>query len=96
MYSKLGLKLPQAKNEDPLLSKSLKLALDNKGKIFIEGSQVNLENFRSSLKKHKKENPSLSVNLDADENAKHGQVISILDILRSLKVEKIYVGTRKK
>ena len=96
IHSSLGLKLPHAKNEDPSLSESLNLALDPKGNIFIEGSPIDLSSLEARLKKHKAERPALSVSLDADQNAKHGQVIAVLDLLRSLKVEKIYVGTRKK
>ena len=96
MYSSLGLKLPRAANEDPLIAKSLKLGLDKKGNIFIEGSQIEIEGLKTRLAKAKKKNPSLSVNLDADKNAKHGQVVLVLDLLRELKIEKIYIGTQKK
>ena len=83
MRSGLGVQLPQAKNEDHPLPENLNIVLDRTGNIFVNRKRIEIKKLQELLQKKVEARPAMGVTLDADQDINHGQVITILDMLRS-------------
>lgn len=72
------------------------LTVDKAGKMFLNKQPIQLENLESELTKKSKPNQELVVVLNADESINHGQVVGIMDVLRTIPGVKLGIATERK
>ena len=100
LQSSFGIQLPEAQNTRSTLPVQLTIVLNRKGNIFLisdKDSNIPLshQDLQLKLKEFTGSKPELTIILQADKEASHGQVVRVLDLLRSANIHKIYVGTQK-
>ncbi|WP_353929742.1 biopolymer transporter ExbD [Okeanomitos corallinicola TIOX110] len=76
-------------------SLKLTLTVDKTGKMFLNKQPIQLEDLGTELTKQSKTNQELVVVLNADESIKHGQVVGIMDKLRTIPNVKFGIATKK-
>ncbi len=96
--SALGIELPEVGYSDKRWESSpdLELALDAKGRILLAGRVITQNKLQERFAGLASEKKDIKLSVYADKNVKHGQVLDLLDLLRSLGIEKIYVGIKEK
>ncbi|TAE55873.1 MAG: biopolymer transporter ExbD [Nostocales cyanobacterium] len=76
-------------------SLQLVLTVDKTGEMFLNKQPIQLENLETELTKKSKPNQELVVVLNADESIKHGQVVGIMDKLRTIPNVKFGIATKR-
>jgi biopolymer transport protein ExbD len=77
----LSLDLPRAATGE-VTDAPLAISLDQQGRLYLDGLEVNLEELRRRTKSARAKNPELRAVIAADGSARHQSVVSILDTLR--------------
>jgi biopolymer transport protein ExbD len=77
-------------------SLQLTLTVDKAGEMFLNKEPIQLENLESELTKKSQPNQELVVVLNADESITHGQVVLIMDKLRTIPNVKFGIATQRK
>ena len=97
LSSGLNITLPGSSNADPKVPQKVTVSLDNSGNIFLEGEALaDSKVLSTKIKELVEKRADLGVVLNADQAARHGRVVEVLDTLRSSGAAKIYVGTVQK
>lgn len=92
----LPIQIPQANNTEVSAQVPVVLTITVDGKLQMEGKQVSLEVARQVLGAKIQTNSQLPVVLQADKQAAHGQVVEILDMLKTIGVKKMGIAAEKK
>jgi len=80
----------QQKNQD------LALAILKDGSFMIDGKTVTEEQASDLIRLAVAKNPEVSATIAADQNALHGSVIKVLDLVKTLGVKKFGISIDKK
>jgi biopolymer transport protein ExbD len=91
---KLDVDLPQASTGLPEESKSLRVVLNLKGEIFVDGQAMGEYQLKEYIVEAMKENPNINGILVADQGINYGEAVRVLDWMQSsgLKDVSISVG----
>lgn len=92
----LPVNLPQAATVQVDTSKPLVITVNVDGQISIDLEKIPLELLRSRIKVELARNPQTTFVLRADRKAEYGQVVMVLDELKSLGVSRIAVAAEAK
>ena len=85
--------LPKAKKADKQdTKKELTIYVDAKGKIFFEKDNVNLKVLKDRLSNISKDQ---TVVLRSDKDSRFQDFVSVMDILKELKHEQLYIVTKE-
>lgn len=87
--AQLQLTLPIAQNPQDLDKRQLVAELDEDGNVALNSKPVSMESFDAFLIMEKQKLGVNTLLIKADENAKHGDVIKLMMIARSVQVESI-------
>jgi len=90
--AKLTTILPMAENYSKLDKRQLICELDKDGNIALNGSMVTLDSFDAYLVSQKQETGTNSLVIRADVAAKHGEVLKLMTIARSVQIETIAIA----
>jgi biopolymer transport protein ExbD len=88
----IAIKLPEADSGDAQRIVALRVQISKGGSLLLEGKQVDLKGIEKALSKKK---PSYLV-IEADEEAKHKYVVSVMDIAKGSGVRNILIAVREK
>ena len=86
--------LPKASSSLRQDRKFINIFIDKSGGIFLNKKEILLEDIIGSISNLINERKNLVV-LHADKDASHGEVINVLDLLRSIDGLKIAISTKK-
>ena len=94
----LPVNLPKASTavQNTTTSLQLTLTVDKTGEMFLNKQPIQIENLESEIKNRSQANQELVVVLNADESINHGQVVGIMDILRTIPGVKLGIATERK
>jgi biopolymer transport protein ExbD len=97
VYPGISINLPSAgseqiKEED----KSITVVLTDEGDIFLEGKKVSLGHMSKVLQERLTTNPALMFVLQADEQARHGKVVGLMDAAKQAGISRLAIATRQK
>jgi biopolymer transport protein ExbD len=76
-----------AKSEDN--TSMMVISVDKSGQVFVDRTLTTLERLREQLKQRYQSNPNLTISIAGDRETPHGQIITVLDLVRSAGVQKI-------
>lgn len=83
----LNIKLPQTNSSDRAESKRLGIAINANGQILFNGQLVTTEALEIEANLALTENKNVQALISADKEAKHGDVIKVLDIVKKVGIE---------
>ncbi len=86
--------LPKASSSLRQDMKFINIFIDKSGRIFLNKKEIILEDIIASISNLINARKNLVV-LHADKDASHGEVINVLDLLRSIDGLKIAISTKK-
>ena len=91
----LDINLPNASTaKTPAENAQVILNLNQAGELFIGENQFTQEEVIQVLKKNKQPSKDVFVILQADERVAHGEVVNLLDLLRSSGLQNVAIGTQ--
>lgn len=97
VYQKtLPVNLPKSSTAQSDVTKPLSITLHKDGSINIGHEVVSEKNFLGKVKATLADNPQLPVIIRADEKTEHGQVIKVMDSLKTAGVSKLAIATETK
>ncbi len=89
----IGIELPGAKTYDSNIPTHINIVLDKGGQFYLEGSPYSIANLERELRGLLEKRRNLAVIISADRQSAHGRVVEIMDMMRTIGIRKIYVGT---
>jgi biopolymer transport protein ExbD len=92
----IPVKLPPAADAPPERKEFVAISITETGQLFLEEEQVGLQDLEDRLAQKRILNPSLRVLVNGDRNARHGQVVQVLDVLRRLSIQNVAIQTGPK
>lgn len=85
--------LPQSKQQEKAQEmEEVRIYITKEGTLFLEKKEVSLEELRTALQAVPKEQ---SVVLHSDKKATFDQFVAVMDLLKSLQHEQLYIVTKK-
>lgn len=96
VYPGISVTLPKAESKDVLSEERIMVAvLNEQGQIFLDGSPIAQRTLLKVLRARQAANPSLMFVVQADENARHGRVVELMDAAKMVGISKLGIATRK-
>ena len=87
--------LPTAVSATPELKKDfLDISVDKTGGFYLDKKPIGLHELAKALVDQHARNPAIRVFISADQDARHGQVIQVLDAVRSAGIDKVAFDTQ--
>lgn len=93
----ISIKLPESSaqtvDREP---KELKVYLSREGDIYHGESKITLDDFRALLAEHQSEAERTTVLLLADQESRHGKVVTLMDLARDAGYTKLAIATEQR
>ena len=86
---------PAATTAEQQESTGIMVAVTSEGLIWLEGNQTDVRMIRPKLERLKVEQPDVSVLVQADENAKTGVLIKVMDQIKLAGIEQVAVAAKQ-
>lgn len=91
----INVNLPKAASGDQTAPSKLNIALTADGKINLNGVFVNEEEVKNKATEELAKNPEVQAIISADKDVPHGQVVGLLDIVKTAGVKKFAISIEK-
>ena len=93
----ISIKLPEASSQtverEP---KEIKIYLSKEGDIYHLDQKISLDDFRGLLAEHQSEAELTTVLLLADQESRHGKVVTLMDLARDAGFVKLAIATEQR
>ncbi|NJL82133.1 MAG: biopolymer transporter ExbD [Chloroflexaceae bacterium] len=89
----ISLDLPKANTGKPQVREMLVVSLDNLGQLYVEQQPVTRDRLSAILKNYQLLNPSGLMVLHASRESRYEEVVSVLDMLRSVGGDRVALAT---
>lgn len=95
MKDVLGIQLPKSSSSDQKAPQSLGVAVNRAGQLLLNGEPTADEDLRLAVQKAVQTNPETQAIISADQEAKHGDVVKAIDIVKSAGLHRFAIEIRK-
>jgi biopolymer transport protein ExbD len=85
--------LPRASTASEIREDPLAISITDADEIYLDKEKVSLDTLKARLAAERAADPSLRVLVKGDSFARHGIVVKVLDILRTLSIERVAIQT---
>ena len=92
----LAVQLPQAQSASAPAQLPIIMTLDEEGHITIDNKPVSITESATIMKQHMQENANAAVVLQADKRTAHGQVVAVMDMLKTAGVKRLSIAAEQK
>ena len=92
----INVNLPKAASGDQTTPSKLNIVLTADGKINLNGTFVDEETVKTKAAEQLAQNPDVQAIISADKDTPHGQVIGVLDAVKTVGVKKFAISIEKK
>ena len=93
----ISIKLPEASStpieREP---KEIKIYLSKEGDVYYQDRKISLETYKSLLAEHQSEADTTTVLLLADQQSRHGKVVTLMDLARDAGFVKLAIATENR
>ena len=96
VYDALEVKLPEAATGQSKGISLLAVVLDHQGKLFLNGQPTTEKKIRGHIRRERHGNKNLEAIIAADKRVQHGDVVRLIDLVRSEGVTKFAIHVLKK
>jgi biopolymer transport protein ExbD len=90
----LPVNLPQAQTAQSQQQSKITVTMDDQGNVFLDSQPVQVEDLAEQIRTQIGNQEQLVV-INADEKVEHGQVIAVMDQLRSVEGVQLGISTRR-
>lgn len=93
--SKINVNLPEAASSEAITSASepFSVTVNEEGYLFVGGEAVSENELKSRAEIELKKNSQIEAILTADKNLDYGQVVRVIDLIKSSGINKIAIST---
>lgn len=91
----LPVALPRAVTAESQKAPQIVVTIDQKGEIAVDKKLIVIDTLPAAVREILKRNPKSVVIIQADERVPHGQVITVMDRLRSIPGIRLGIATRQ-
>ena len=91
----LSVNLPEATTAEIQQQSKISITIDAKGQVSLNRKQVEVNQLAVQLKALIKDNESALVVINADKKVEHGQVIGVMDKIRTVKGARLGIATQR-
>ena len=91
----MKLDLPETKNSKGESTGELEISVTDDGSIFINGNSVHIDELKDQIDVIMQSMDNKSLILKADKTVQHGTVVKIMDIARSVGLQKIIIASEQ-
>jgi biopolymer transport protein ExbD len=96
-YTGISIDLPAAQSERIREEKkTITVVLSEQGEVYVDGEKTSSGHLSGILKDRLREFPNLVFVLQADEKARHGQVVELMDTAKQAGISRLAIATRQK
>ena len=92
----LAVQLPQASNAQTPTQIPVIITLDEEGHITMDNKPVTIDEASQIMTQRMAENSNAAVILQADKRTAHGQVVAVMDMLKTAGVRRLAVAAEQK
>ena len=92
----LPVNLPRAATGEREIRENVTLTLTKEGKLFYNQQEASLTQMSARLRSDLLSNPKLLVIINADTDVMHGQVVEVMDEVKSLGASRMAIATQLK
>ena len=92
----LAVQLPQAQSASAPAQLPIIMTIDEEGHITIDNKPVSIQESATIMKQHMQENANAAVVLQADKRTAHGQVVAVMDMLKTSGVKRLSIAAEQK
>ena len=97
VYPGISIDLPTAGSEQIREEeKTITVVLSESGEIYVEGKKITSGHLDRMLKERLQVSQKLMFVLQADEKARHGQVVELMDMAKQAGISQLAIATRQK
>jgi biopolymer transport protein ExbD len=89
----IDVSLPRASTASEIREDPLAISITEADEIYLDKEKVSLDTLKTRLAEERAADPSLRVLIKGDTFARHGIVVKVLDILRTLSIERVAIQT---
>jgi biopolymer transport protein ExbD len=91
----LKVELPKTASSDDTVAKTYVVTITKDGKYYFNDNVVTREGLPAALRGAKKESKDLSLVITADDQAKHGAVVGVIDLAKVEGITKFAINVEK-
>lgn len=91
----LHVQIPKAANSERVATQALRVELDAKRQLWLDGKQLILQDLINELQRRAQQESDMPVSLAADQTIPYGDVVALLDQLRASGVKRIGLEVRR-
>ena len=92
----LSVQLPQAQNASKQVQMPVIITVDEVGHITMDNRPVTIDEASQVMTERMAANPNAAVILQADKRTAHGQVVAVMDMLKTAGVKRLAVAAEQK
>ena len=89
MYRGLDIDLPQSSVNTIKQEQRIMLSVDKKHNVFIDNDKVGISGLEAAMEKKRKPGSDVTVYLKADRDVPYGMIVSVMDIVKKIGIEKL-------
>ena len=89
----ISVNLPRASTASAIPEEPLSISITDTDEIYLDKDRVSLDELKARLAAKRAADPSLKVLIKGDTLARHGAVVKVLDLLRTLSIERVAIQT---
>lgn len=91
----LGIHLPKSSTADQKTPQSLGIAITKEGQILLNGQLASAETVTAQVKQALQADPETHALISADQDARHGDVVKAIDLIKSAGMEHFAIQIEK-
>lgn len=95
-FTGIKINMPSSDKQSLVFSEDmLRIYLKENGRVLIEGKEIEISEIKGKIGRLSKERRNLKIALYADMDSRYGDVIRIMDMVRSAGVKILYMGLKR-
>lgn len=95
MKPSINVNLPKAASGDKTAPGGLSITLSTDGRILLNGAESSLEAVRAAAVAELAKNADVQAVISADKDVPHGQVVAMIDLVKTVGVKKFAISIEK-
>jgi biopolymer transport protein ExbD len=90
----LPVNLPQAQTAQSQQQNKITITIDESGNVFLDRQPIQVDDVATQIRASMDNQPEALVVINADETVEHGQVIAVMDAVRTVEGTKLGIATQ--